>query len=231
VRRDELEKLKSEFLAISSYDLKTPLNLINGYAEILRDSVSEESKSYLQKIEKSGLLLATQIDELQSLTRFLNTGVGLEKMDSVDIEEITTDIIERLTPIAEKKGVPIVFGTDLRRERREVSGNASAIVKAVNNLISTIISYNDSGEELSINLTNLNSDSIDLQIIGPDNKFSEDFMHSLYGRIWRSVDDEDKEKLGLHITKNIVEFHRGVFLLKKLDGGKSIAQVTLPVKQ
>ena len=229
VERAQLDSLKSEFLAISSYDLKTPVGLIKGYSEILEDCIEGEDKSYVEKISKSSFELEKQIDELQGLTRFLNIGTDRENMDMVDMEIIVKESVSTLSLIADRKGVSVSVSKDIFSGNTLIPGNDAALTKALNNLINVMITYTDSGESIKIQLGKEECGCVNIRLEAPGNNLPDNVITNLHSRMWRGVQVREKESIGLHITKSVVEFHKGVFMLQREGDNLAVANITIPI--
>lgn len=101
------DRAKSEFLAVVSHEMRTPLNAILGFAQLLRDSgLTSEQRSWLGTIQSSGESLATIIDDIVDYSRIEAGALELNE-DAVVISELLDSVISMFRPRASEKGLEL----------------------------------------------------------------------------------------------------------------------------
>lgn len=231
---EELKKasrLKDDFLANTSHELKTPLTGIIGIAESLIDgaagSMTEIQKSNLQMIVSSGKRLTNLVNDILDFSRMKNNDIILNKKP-VDISQITEIVSTLLHPFIGSKSIRII--NKISAAMPPVFADENRIQQILYNLIGNAIKFTDSGT-ITISST-LSEYETEIRItdtgIGiPEDKFDEIFEY------FKQADSSDARSyggtgLGLAITKNLVELHGGKISVSSKPGGGSTFSFTIP---
>lgn len=111
VEDEEIVKLRKEFSANVSHELKTPLTSISGYAEIMKSGMvnREDMIIFSERIYKEASRMIALIDDIIKLSKLDEDSVELER-EEVDLYELCEDIVERLTMSARKRDVCVELG-------------------------------------------------------------------------------------------------------------------------
>ena len=109
--KEEQERYRREFTANVSHELKTPLTSISGIAEIIRNGIvrPEDIPHFAGKIYDESQRLITLIGDIIKLSQLDEDQVPLER-ESVDLLEISRDVVQQLSSVAKKNGVSLVAG-------------------------------------------------------------------------------------------------------------------------
>jgi signal transduction histidine kinase len=114
-RLQELDRLKSEFLATMSHELRTPLNSIIGFTGILRQGLAgplnDEQKKQLGMVQFSARHLLGLINDLLDLSRIESGRMGIDRED-FPIAEVVAEVVQSLTPMAGQKNLALETETD-----------------------------------------------------------------------------------------------------------------------
>lgn len=111
VEDEEIVKLRKEFSANVSHELKTPLTSISGYAEIMKSGMvnREDMIIFSERIYKEASRMIALIDDIIKLSKLDEDSMELER-EEVDLYELCEDIVERLTMSARKRDVYVELG-------------------------------------------------------------------------------------------------------------------------
>jgi signal transduction histidine kinase len=101
-RLQELDRLKSEFIAIASHELRTPLSIVLGYTMMLCDQTVGEQREYLQRVMENAQRIKHIVDDMVSL-RHLETGEAALALESCVLSELIAQAVERLRLVAEAR--------------------------------------------------------------------------------------------------------------------------------
>jgi PAS domain S-box-containing protein len=146
-RLEEMDRLKSQFLATMSHELRTPLNSIIGFTGILRQGfagpVNDEQKKQLGLVFGSAKHLLSLINDLLDLSRIEAGKVDVER-EPFDFVDLINDVIQNLTPIAGQKNLRLV--TDLPGHAIEMVGDRKRCFQVLLNLANNAIKFTDRGE-------------------------------------------------------------------------------------
>jgi signal transduction histidine kinase len=105
-RRQELDHLKSEFIAIASHELRTPLSIVLGYTMMVRDQVEGSQRDYLQRVMESAQRIKAIVDDMVNL-HYIDTGESQPQLALVDLGETIYQTVQNLRSAAELAGQTI----------------------------------------------------------------------------------------------------------------------------
>lgn len=217
--KNKAEKMRREFTANVTHELKTPLTSILGYAEMIASGIvaPEDVRGFAAKIHKeSGRLLAL-IGDIIELSQ-LDENADCENFTPVDLYAISNEVAESLKTSAQKNNITIrVDG-----EKSVVSGSRSQLYELVYNLCDNAIRYNKPGGSVEISLATVD-DKIMLKVADTGIGIPEKHKKRVFERFYRVDKSRSKETggtgLGLAIVKHIVERHGGVITLDSNENG------------
>jgi len=221
-RRREEERV--EWIAGVSHDIRTPLAIILGNAQmILNESSDDRIKNKAEIIDKQGVRIRSLVENL-NLSSKLDFGTGrfIKKrvQMSVFIRKILTNIINTLDEDMESK-----FEFDLNIEE-SLQGkifliNEELVERAIINLINNSMKYNEEGCSISINLNENNKNTV-LEIKDNGQGVSREFLQKINKKSYAFEKSMGNHGLGLKIVKKVAEYHRWkIEFLKNEEGGFS----------
>jgi two-component system sensor histidine kinase/response regulator len=233
---EALSEMKSEFLKVVNHQLRTPVSIIKGMAEMLREGkISKERQGeFVEKLYLSSERLGTILDDIL-VAHSLVGRMEKPNFSPCQIEEIVERQVEHFKPQAEAKGIKILFKKP--KEPLPITlADQTMIERIISRLIDNAILYSEKGEvEVSIDLEKENKKewikiSVKDQGIGLDEKDKENLFKLFYRGEKATLMHPNGSGLGLFIVKNYVEAHRGKIEVKSEGRGKgSIFIVSLPV--
>lgn len=148
-----LDSAKSEFLSIASHQLRTPLTAIKGLSSMLADGdfgeMQAEQKDSVQKIFYSSERLNKLIESLLNISR-IESGKLKINFEKRDLEPVIKDVIDELSPVAEQKGLRIIF--NVLKDLPQVAVDPQKIRQVILNLVDNSIKYTDKGT-VEVNLS------------------------------------------------------------------------------
>ncbi|HIV02817.1 MAG TPA: PAS domain S-box protein [Candidatus Aphodoplasma excrementigallinarum] len=223
------EKIRREFSANVSHELKTPLTSISGYAEMIASGMvkPDDVGMFAQKIQKESLRLLTLIDDIIKLSRLDENAHDGENFETVNLKAVISETLDILSrQIAEKEIKISVNAQDI-----QIEGNTSMLSELVYNLCENAIKYNIEGGELRVNLYKNDTGKV-LEVtdtgIGIDKKYHD----RIFERFFR-VDKSHSKKtggtgLGLSIVKHIAELHHAALSIESELGKGTTIRVVFP---
>jgi len=224
----EAEKVRREFTANVSHELKTPLTSINGFAEMISNGMTKEEETikFASIIHKEGTRLLVLIDSIISLSQLEDT--KSEKIiESIDLIPLADKIVSQLQISAKEKKVNLEFSG----EHAIIRGNRRMIEDLLFNLLDNGIKYNKEYGSVSLRIINENNKCL---IIVEDTGIGipEEDQKRVFERFYR-VDKSRSKKvggtgLGLAIVKHIVEYHGGSIELNSLENSGTKILISLP---
>lgn len=227
---EEADAVKTRFLANMSYEFRTPLTSIGGFAELLHSGVagdlSEQGKEYVGAILASVERLSTQIESVLDLTQS-EAGLLPIATEDIDLLQFTTNVVRMREEAIEAKNIAL----DLRGDRGAGTVNADRrqLGRAVGNLLDNAIGATGEGGRILVALTRRKSG---VRIVISDNgegmKPSE-LARALDGYRLAGSDGRDgKRGLGLPLARQLIEAHGGRLEIQSEKGAGTTATVMLP---
>jgi two-component system phosphate regulon sensor histidine kinase PhoR len=143
--RRELERLKRDFIANVSHELKTPITTIRGYVETLIDETSEkngDTREFLEIIHKNTLRMERLVQDLIQLSAIESGVVKIEKTD-VMVEEFFSELIGEFRKEAEKKGLQLKLSLD--SDLKSIKADPLRLKQIFSNLIDNAIKFTERG--------------------------------------------------------------------------------------
>lgn len=221
-REREIEKFRKDFIAGVSHELKTPIGIISGYAEGLKDGVVDE--------ESRDVYLDVIIDEANKMNKLVLDMLNLTKLESGKIEiifsefslkELVQTVISRHKNNMEEKN----FSLNMKIPENDslyALGDSFKIEQVLTNFITNAIKYSPRNESINIELKRID-DKIFFYIENTGVSLDEDLHEKIWTQFYR-VDNSRNRKsgstgLGLSITKNILELHKSSFGLENTENG------------
>jgi signal transduction histidine kinase len=206
---EELNKLKSEFLSFASHQIKSPMAVIKGYAQLISEdqNVSDQIKDFALKIKESVDKLLVLIENFMDYKK-IEEGKMEFNFEEVEIVSFVRKIFEDFKPLAEKKNLKMIFKQNVVEAFIKI--DKIRFTQVIQNLIDNAIKYTNEGfVEVNVNRDEKN---IIICVIDSGIGMSQEFQKKLFGKFVR---DESIKKeyrgtgLGLYISKYIIETHKG----------------------
>ncbi|MGG6265953.1 PAS domain S-box protein [Leptolyngbya sp. AN03gr2] len=228
---EQANRIKDEFLAVLSHELRSPLNPILGWTKILRTGNlnPERTAQALETIERNAQLQSELIEDLLDVARILQGKLSLNARP-VNVVMMIHSAIETVRLAAESKGIAI---ETCLSEVGEVSGDATRLQQIVWNLLSNAVKFTPSGGRVTVQL-----DSIDhqaqIKITDTGKGISPEFLPHVFD-YFRQEDGTTTRKfgglgLGLAIVRHLVELHGGtVNATSEGEGFGATFTVTFPL--
>lgn len=221
------EKVRREFTANVSHELKTPLQSIIGSAELLENGIvkAEDTPRFVGRIRTEATRLLTLIDDIIRLSQ-LDEGADMPR-EEVSLLALATEVMENLTDIAEKKGITFeVSGDD-----GDVQGVRRLLYEVCYNLCENAIKYNQPAGSVKVEIKDL-SDAVRLSVTDTGIGIAESEHEKIFERFYRVDKSHSKQSggtgLGLSIVKHAVQYHHGSIGIDSAPGEGTQISVLFP---
>jgi signal transduction histidine kinase len=228
-REKELNRLKSEFVALISHDFRTPLTSIQGFSGLLRHMVNpteETQQRYFDKIDTAVEHLLKLLDEIL-LIGSLESGYVHYNPQPLSVESFCLDIVETLQLNTERKcPIQCVFEENLPT----VELDPTMLRQILTNLLSNSIKYSPDNSVIDLGVK-IDDSQIIFEIGDRGIGIPEKEQHHLFETFYRcsNVNQIKGTGLGLAIVKRCVELHRGHVSLESQEGIGTHVTVKLPI--
>ncbi len=224
----EAERVRREFSANVSHELKTPLTSITGYAEIMKSGLvqAEDMPRFAGRIHKEALRLITLIEDIIQLSR-LEEGPADWQWDYVELGELCREITERLASKAESRGVSV----QVTGQTASVKGVRRLLDEMITNLCDNAIKYNREGGHVEISLQK-NAGEILLSVEDDGIGIPAEHQGRIFERFYRVDKSHSRETggtgLGLSIVKHAAAIHGAQIRLDSDGQTGTCVTVTFP---
>ncbi|MBD1873549.1 PAS domain-containing protein [Nodosilinea sp. FACHB-131] len=204
-------RIKDEFLAVLSHELRSPLNPILGWARLLRMGQLSESKvDYaLETIERNAKLQAQLIDDLLDVSRILRGKLVLNSLP-VSLSTVVKESLETVRSLGEAKDVQ--FDTELDGAPLKVLGDPNRLKQVVWNLLSNAVKFAPQGGRVAVRLA-YDDSWAQIQVSDSGKGIAPEFLPHVFDR-FRQADSTTTRDfgglgLGLAIAHQIADLHHG----------------------
>lgn len=227
-------RIKDEFLAVLSHELRSPLNPILGWARLLQNSKLDaaRTKQALTTIERNAKLQAELIEDLLDVSRILQGKLSLT-VSPVNLASTIKAAIETVRLAAESKSIAI--DTHLDANIGLVSGDATRLQQVVWNLLSNAVKFTPEGGHVTVQLEQVDHQAR-ITVSDTGKGISPDFLPYVFD-YFRQADSATTRKfgglgLGLAIVRHLVELHGGTIQTNSPGEGLGATfTVNLPLMQ
>ena len=229
--KEEQERYRREFTANVSHELKTPLTSISGIAEIIRNGIvrPEDIPHFAGKIYDESQRLITLIGDIIKLSQLDEDQVPLER-ESVDLLEISRDVVQQLSSVAKKNGVSLVAGGT----HGSVYGVRQVLSEMVYNLCENAVKYNQKDGRVSVDVKQSDA-AITLTVKDTGIGIPKAEQSRVFERFYRVDKSHSKAVggtgLGLSIVKHGAALHHAVIELNSEVGEGTEIKLIFPVKR
>ncbi|WP_054023745.1 two-component system histidine kinase PnpS [Bacillus sp. FJAT-28004] len=229
-----LERMRSEFVANVSHELKTPITAVKGFAEtLLGGAVNDEetARSFLQII----------FDESDRLNRLIGDILELSKIESrrvplifspVEVDTFVHKSIKLMESEAARKSIELSMNIE---PGLYVEADEDRLRQIIMNLLSNGINYTPEGGRVSLKVEGIGDDHIRIQISDSGIGIPKKDLPRIFERFYRVDKARSRSSggtgLGLSIVKHLIELHKGTITVTSDVGVGSTFTIELPVLQ
>ena len=229
---EEADRVKTDFVANMSYELRTPLTSIGGFAEMLQQGyaghLEEKAKGYVDAIMESVDRLSRLIDNVLDLTR---TEEGELKIDRerVDMGGLCRAAVGAMENDATEKQQHLDAQID--ETTGDVTGDAKRLREAIDHLLRNAITYAGPGGKVALRATG-SEDEVTVSVLddGPGIPLEE--QEDVFERFHKTSDSVSRGEtalgLGLPLTRQFVEAHGGRVSLQSAPGDGTTVTIVIP---
>ena len=231
----ELERLRAEFVSVASHELKTPINVIIGYLELLQEGIYGEipgkQKEVLQTINKQAQTLTRLIKRLLDISRFEASGGKLE-VRKVDLQRLLTTLESSFSVLAMQRD--IVFSVDHSPGLpTKVYWDEDRINEVLGNLISNAFKFTPRGGKVALSVLPIDNNVV-TTVSDTGAGISPEQLPHIFDKFFMGDNQAQAATkgtgLGLAIAREIVEAHGGEIVVESRVGEGTTFVVTLPVE-
>jgi PAS domain S-box-containing protein len=226
-------RMKEEFLATVSHELRNPLNAIMGWVHLLRSEKLDLAKSSkaLETIERNVHLQTALIDDILDVSRIMQGKINLA-FRSVPMSAVVEAALAAVRPTADAKGVALDY--QRTADSDEISGDADRLQQILWNLLSNAIKFTPRNGRVTVRMERHDGE-LTLSVIDTGQGISQDFLPYVFDRFSQADSGSTRAHgglgLGLAIVRHLVELHAGTVEASSAGAGQGATfSVKLPIK-
>lgn len=219
-RLSKIEEMRREFIANISHELKSPLALLCGYAEMLKNNTEGLDKDYcydiiIEETEKMNQMIKSMLD-VASLEHGLKEIVRTE----TDFSNLVFQIVEKQSVLIKNKNIKMDTSIE---EGCYVKGDSFYLENAIKNYIQNAVSHTRENGQIYIKLSSENNKAV-FSVYNEGEQISEDKKNKIWDSFYktneaRTRDEGNNIGLGLYIVKTIISSHEGDFGVMNKENG------------
>lgn len=220
-RERYLENMRKDFIASVSHELKTPVGVIEGYAEGLKDGIvtGNEASKYLDIIIDESHKMSKLISSMLELSK-LESGVVTPNFEVFNINRLIKKIVNALSIECEEKGLNISFNP--KTEYSYVLADVFQMDQVLTNIITNAIKYTPSKNSIFVSIEEL-GDLFLIKVLNTGSFIPDDAIQKLFQKFYRVDSSHSRNSnsigLGLAIVKTILDLHGSTYSIENTEDG------------
>jgi signal transduction histidine kinase len=232
---EQLERLRAEFVGVASHELKTPINVIIGYLELLQEGIYGEltpkQKEVLQTITKQANTLTRLVKRLLDISRF-EAGGGTIDVREVDLQRLLRTLESSFSVLANQRDIAftVEHGQDLPHK---VYWDEDRINEVLGNLLSNAFKFTPRGGKVALNVGS-DENRVVITVTDTGAGIAPEQLPHIFDKFFQADNQAQAATkgtgLGLAIAKEIVEAHGGKITVESRVGEGTTFVVTLPAQ-
>ena len=231
---ERFQKMRQNFIANISHELRTPITVIRGSIEAICDGVisnPEQLKDYNEQILSDSIHLQRLVNDLIDLTKLQNTDFSIDK-STINLFEIINDAVRSMKQISTKKGVKINFSAEnaIEEDRYLFVGDYQRIRQMIIIVLDNAIKFSNENQKVDILLKKENK-KYELKICDSGRGIDPENIGEIFNRYHKSNTEENKNGmgLGLAIAKEIALRHNIEIFVKSVPNIKTVFTFLIPL--
>ncbi|WIM40277.1 HAMP domain-containing sensor histidine kinase [Paenibacillus sp. PK4536] len=219
IQNKQMEQLQKDFFANASHELKTPISIVRGFAEGIRDGISMgRQEHYVEVILEESAKMEQLVQDMLDLLRLESSAVKLYK-SPVLLSELTQDMLEKLTYQMDEKELSAHL---VYKQETEINVDPVKIEQVLLNLMTNAIRHAEKGSTIEIHILGTEQTCL-YSIYNKGDQIPEDYLKRIWERFFRVEASRDRKSggtgLGLAIVKRILELHECEYNVKNVEDG------------
>lgn len=228
--RHRLERMRADFVANASHEMRTPLAAVSGFIETLQGPAKDDPvarERFLAIMSDQARRMRRLIDDLLSLSR-IEMRAHLRPSETIDLVEIVQRVASSLAPIA--RDADVALDLDLADTPLKVRGDADELAQVFSNLIENAIKYGGTGKTVTVRAQRGEAGAVAVSVADQGPGIAAEHLPRLTERFYRVDVATSRSKqgtgLGLAIVKHIVTRHRARLAIASTPGEGATFTVT-----
>ncbi|MFO7526014.1 MAG: hybrid sensor histidine kinase/response regulator transcription factor, partial [Ignavibacteriaceae bacterium] len=232
-QKTQLEEMKSRFFANLSHEFRTPLTLIKGPVELLKNNISDSLRSeQISIIERNSEKLKELIDQLLELSQLENSSVPLRKRKE-NVVAVLKGLVYSFDSLAGQKNILIEFDSD--SEIKTLWIDKDKFEKIINNLLSNALKFTPEGGKVRVIIKSISSDEkefVEIKISDTGIGIPEHKLENIFDRFYQADDSSQRSYggsgIGLALVKELVDLHKWDINVESGEGKGATFTLIIP---
>ncbi len=234
--KNSSDTANAEFLAKVSHEVRTPLNSIIGFSEIMKEEQlgpigNERYRGYIRDIHESGLHALSLVNDLLDISK-IEAGEFALNFVAVDLDEVAAESIHSMQPQAQRQRV--LLRTSFADDIPPVLADRRTVKQIILNLVSNAIKFTRPGGQVIVSTQRTGSGGVKLRVRDTGIGMSDGDI-AVAMQPFRQLDGSTSEQpgtgLGLPLTKALAEANHAKFKLRSIANAGTRIDVTFPVSR
>ena len=206
----KVDKLRQDFIANVSHDLRTPLTLISGYAEVMRDIPGENNSENAQIIIDESKRLSSLVNDVLDMSKIQSGALPMQPFE-YDIVSSTEEIVHRVSEMLKNQNYNISFEG---KDEVFITADKDRIDQCVYNMLLNAVNHTGDDKKVIVRIAE-DENNVEVSVEDSGEGVSDADKPYIWDRYYK-VDKEHKRSvvgngLGLYIVKSIIEAHNGKY--------------------
>jgi two-component system, OmpR family, phosphate regulon sensor histidine kinase PhoR len=227
--RRRLETMRRDFVANVSHELKTPLTVIRGFAETLRDSdlSDDEHRRFLETIDSNTRRMQRIVDDLLDLSRY-ESGNWQPNLEPNEVTSVASAVFAGVQTAANAKGITLRLDAP---EGAQVDADPIALRQVLANLVENAVRHTTDGT-IVVRTSESRAGGLTIAVCDTGSGIAPEHLPRIFERFYRVDSDRGRDKggtgLGLAIVRHLVEAHGGSVHAESVLGHGTTITVHFP---
>lgn len=226
----QVDHMKKEFINIAAHELRTPLAILMGYASILAEETTGETRQRLEIVIRNAVRLRSLIDDMLNL-RYLESGEIAFHPESFHVRDILEEVLTDLGPLAREK--PLELVVDIPGDLPQVVSDRQKAQVVLANLLSNAIKFTPAGGKVTLRARTQNAE-LQVEVEDTGIGIPAEALPHIFDPFYQAEDSLTREHggigLGLTIAQEMIRRCGGVIGVESSPGKGSRFFFTLPLK-
>ncbi len=224
----ELDRMKTDFIAITSHELRTPLGIILGHASLLQDSIGKEHQEEMDTIVRNSMRLKEILEQFANIDK-LELGLSHLHRTRISIGPLVKEVVDAFQDAASEKKIKIKI--DPPATQIFIDADMEKIAIALRNLVKNALTFTNEGGQVRLKVEQVPGYA-KVSVIDNGIGIPEDEQERIFQRFYQVEKHLTRRHggmgLGLSIARDMVEMHGGRIWVDSVEGKGSRFTFILP---
>jgi signal transduction histidine kinase len=224
----QLDRMKSDFMAIVSHELRTPLGLVLGHSSLLMDTASDDQKQDLMVIASSANRMKEIIEQFSD-SDTLEQDLAELRRQRLSLSLLVKDVVDSFREMAETRKISLIL--ELPGADMVVEGDMDKIGIALRNLIQNALTFTNEGGKVKVK-GEVVPGYVKITVMDNGIGIPPEELSEIFTRFYQVEKHLTRKHggvgLGLSLAKEMVELHGGTIEVESVEGGGSKFSIKLP---